>query len=69
MEDQVALIAPIVAIAVFVQVRLQIFLTDRVIHSTNAALDEAPEALDGVGVNIAHDVDFGGVVDAAMRVA
>src|SRR5271170_2821273 len=38
------------------------------IYTTNAALDKAPEALHGVGVDIAHHVDFGRMVDAPVLV-
>jgi hypothetical protein len=66
MKDQVTLIAPVVAPWVFFQVGLQILLADRVVHATDAALYKAPEALDRVGVDIAHHVDLGRVVDPAM---
>lgn len=52
-EDQIALIAPIVAIGVLIQVGLQVLLADRMVHTANPALDKAPEALHGVGMNIA----------------
>ena len=39
------------------------------VYTTDAALYEAPEALHGVGMDIADHVDFGRVVDAPMGVA
>lgn len=68
-EDQIALIAPVVAVRVLIQVSLQILLADGVINATDAALQKAPEALDGVRMNIAHNVDSGCVVNAPVLVA
>src|SRR5690348_10340696 len=39
------------------------------VHATYTALNQAPKAFDGVGVNVAHDVDASGVIDAPMLVA
>ena len=43
-------------------------LADVVVHTADAALYEAPEAFDGVGVRIANDVDLFAVLDAPMGV-
>ena len=58
-----------VAERVFIEVALQKFLTDGMIHASHAALDEAPKAFDGIGVNVSRDVNSGAVVDSEMRVA
>jgi hypothetical protein len=69
LENPVAHIAPIVSGCIFVQVGLQIPPANRVIDASHPALDEAPEALYGVRVDIAHHVNFGRVVDTSMGVA
>ena len=43
--------------------------TDVMVNSPNPALYEAPEAFDGVGVRVAHNIDFLTVLDAPMPVA
>lgn len=39
------------------------------IHTADPALDEGPEALDAVGVDVANDVNLRGMLDAPMVVA
>ena len=43
-------------------------LANIVIDASNAALYEAPEALDGVRMRVANDVDLLAVPDAVVRV-
>ncbi len=43
--------------------------TNRMINATNTALDQAPEALDGVRVNVADHVDVFAVIDSLVRVS
>jgi hypothetical protein len=57
------------AIGIRVEVVLQILVANDMMNAIDAPLDEAPKALDGVGVGIAADVDFGAVVDWTMLVA
>lgn len=38
-------------------------------HTTDAALDQAPEALNGVRVHVTHDIHFAGVMDAMVTIA
>lgn len=61
--------SPIVAEAVFVQIGLEILLADRVINAAYSALDEAPEPLHGVRVNLANHIDLFTVLDALMGIA
>lgn len=42
---------------------------NRMINATNAALDEAPEALNGVRVNVSNNVDLLAVVDPVVGVS
>lgn len=60
--------AAVVSEAVFVKVRLQVFLADRMIDASNAAFDETPEAFNGIRVDVANDVHLGAMFDAMMRV-
>ena len=43
-------------------------MADSVVHAADSALNEAPEAFDGVGVDIAHDIDLGRMVNAAVLI-
>lgn len=43
-------------------------LADVVVDTADPALYETPKAFDGVGVNVAHNVDLCAVIDAPMRV-
>src|SRR5690242_12610558 len=47
-------VAAVIPESVFVQVGLQEFLAHHVVSSADSALDQAPESLNGVGVNVAH---------------
>ena len=67
-KDQIALIAAIVAVRVFIQVSLQVLLADGVIYAADPALDERPKAFDGIGVSIAHHIDFCAVMNALVMV-
>src|SRR5450759_4038483 len=40
----------------------------RMINAPNAILDEAPEPLNRVGMDVAHNIDFRAVIDAPMCV-
>ena len=48
-------------------VQRQVFGADLVVAAHDAALEQAPEAFDGVGVNRADDVFASGVIHDAMR--
>jgi hypothetical protein len=44
---------------VFVHVHLKVLVADAVVNAADAALQQRPEPLDGLGVDIALDVDLG----------
>lgn len=48
----------VVAVAVLVQVALEVLGAHRVIDTRDSALNEAPEPFDGVRVGVARHVDF-----------
>lgn len=54
---------------VFIQVGLQMLLTDGMVDTGNPALDQAPEALNRVGVDISPDVDLRVVEDTPVLIA
>src|ERR1019366_5559022 len=62
-------ITAVVTEGVFVQVGLQILATDRGVHSADSALYQAPESLNGLGVNVTHHIDFVFVLNAVMNVS
>src|SRR5580693_3133032 len=68
-KDQVALITAIVAVRVFVQIRLQVLLADGMIDAADPTFNERPKALDRIGVSIAHHVDFRTVMNAFVMVS
>jgi hypothetical protein len=65
----IAHVPAVVAEAILVQVGLQVLGANVVIHAADATLHGAPEAFNGVGVDIAHHIDFCVVADAAMGIA
>lgn len=67
-ENQIAPIPPIVPERIFVQVGLQVLLAHGVIDSADSPLYQTPESLDGLSVNIPHDIDPLRVLDAAMYI-
>src|SRR5207245_10600896 len=50
------------------QVQLEPLGGNRMVDAPNPALDQRPEALDGLGVNIPVHVHLGGMLNAAMTV-
>jgi len=61
--------APVIAETILVQVRLKVFPADRVVYTADAPLDEAPEALHSVCVNVAHHIHLFAVLDSFVVVA
>ena len=54
--------------SVFVQVGLEKLLANGMVHATDPTLNQRPEALNGVGMNVPDDVDLAAVVDAPVVV-
>lgn len=60
LKHRLLLLTMIVTKAVFVQIVLKILGTDMMIDAPDTILDVAPEAVDGLSMNVASDVDFCG---------
>src|SRR5580693_4080197 len=60
--------SPVVSESVFVEICLQIVRRNRMIDATNPVLNQTPQALDGVGVNVALHVDARGMLDSAVPI-
>ena len=58
----------IVPEAVFVQVSLQVVTANVVIYALDSVLDQRPKPFDGLRMNVASNIDFLAVPDAAMVV-
>jgi hypothetical protein len=67
LEQQIALMAPVVPEAVFVQVGLQVLRAHVVIHAADPALHGVPESFDGLSVNVSRNVDSLAVAKAPMN--
>jgi hypothetical protein len=60
----------VVSEAVLIEIGLQVVTANVVIHAADAALYEAPEAFDGVGVDVVSgDVNFFAVINAPMLIS
>src|SRR5271165_2707197 len=68
-ENQISLVAPVVAKRIFVKIRLQVFPRHRVIDSADSPFNQRPESFDSLGVNVAQYVHASRMIDAAMRIA
>src|SRR6202007_1753142 len=68
-KHRLRVVAPVVAEAVLVQVRLEIRGAYRGVDAAAPALDECPESFHCVRVNNSRNVDFLAVLDAPMRVS
>jgi hypothetical protein len=53
---------------VFIHIALKALGTDGVINPTDASLDQAPKAFDGVGMHVPDHVDLRRMVDAMVLV-
>lgn len=53
---------------VLINVALEVGSADRVVRSPDAILEQAPEALDRVRVDVAPNIDLRRVVHAVMRI-
>ena len=51
-----------------VEIALQVLGADRMVDTTDTAFHQGPEAFDGIGVNVALDVDTGLVADTTMLI-
>ena len=67
-EHRLFVESSIVAETILVQIGLQIVTAHVVIHAPNSAFHQRPESFDGLRVNVASNVDFLGVLNAAMIV-
>ena len=67
-SEYIAIKAVIVAELEFSDIERQIFLADLVVAANDPALDDAPEALNRIGVNRADNVLARAVIDDAMLV-
>lgn len=47
---------------------MQVLLADLMIHPADPTLYQAPESINRIRVDVAHDVDFGAVIDAPVCV-
>jgi hypothetical protein len=65
-EHRLLIESAIVAKAIFIEIRLEIVLSDRVVNPTNSILNEAPKAFDGLCVRRPENIDASGVIDATM---
>ena len=68
-EHRLIVVPPIVAERKLIQVRLQELLTHHVVCAADPALYQAPESLNRIGMNVAHDIHASGVIDAPMGVS
>lgn len=66
LAEDVRVLSIVVAELEFRDIQRKIFAADFVIGADSAALNQAPEAFDGVGVDRAHDISPLGVIDHAM---
>src|SRR5271154_2737233 len=69
LKQHVPLMSSVVPKTVFVEVSLQVLCANVVVDPTDSTLHSAPESFDGIGVNVARDVNAFTVTDAPMGIA
>jgi len=69
LEHRLLIASVAVSEAVLIKIGLQMLLTHGMVNTGNPALDEAPEALNRVGVDISPNVDLGLMLNALVLVA
>lgn len=69
LEQQIPLESSVVAETILIQVGLQILRAYGVIYAADSTLHKAPKALNGVGVDVALNVDASGMIDSAMDIS
>src|SRR6266571_260048 len=65
---QVSFMPSVVPEGIFIQVVLQILRAHIVVHAADSPLDQTPESLNRLSVNVAGDIDAARVTDATMQV-
>ncbi len=69
LENKISPVSTVVPERIFVEIGLQVILSNGVIDSANSRFNQSPKSLNGIGVNVSHDVHARGMMDAPVGVS